>query len=274
MKPTTLLLAVAGLSISFFAPAQDPSGHINYEVMQRVDLSQTRMVINGQEVRPGGAMPGGGTVPDIPETRSYGQELLFAGNYAREKRDDAAGGGMMMMRRTEGPEGSTETRQGPPRPMSRPFVQQRYLDLTNGKSIEVMTIKKDSVSKTYRTDSPVERPTGWQEVDKTKKLAGYVCHKATCPFKGETLTIWYTTDLPMTYSPIAGLTPAKGVVLQIEGENVSYKATKVDLKPVADSEVTPPANAVVITKEEMDELRKKAMADFRQKMMSAMPDPR
>ena len=158
--------------------------------------------------------------------------------------------------------------------MGRPFEQQRYLDLANGKSIEVMTIKKDSLSRVYRADSPLQRAEGWQETDKTKKLAGYTCHKATCPYKGETLTIWYTTDLPMTYSPMAALTPPKGVVLQIEGENASYKATGIDLKAVAETDVTPPANAAVITKDQMDDLRKKAMADFRQKMMSAMPDLR
>ena len=272
MKQQSLLLALVGLAGSLSALAQAPSGHISYEVMQRVDLSQVRMVINGQEVRPGAPLPNGGTVPDVPETRSYGQEFIFSGNYAREKRDDA--GGMNFIRRTEGPEGSSETRPAAPRNLGRPFEQQRYLDLANGQSVEVMTIKKDSVTSVYRADSPIQRAAGWQEVDKTKKLAGYTCHKATCPFKGETLTVWYTTDLPMTYSPMAALTPPKGVVLQIEGENASYKATKVDLKPVAESEVKPPANAVVVTKEQMDELRRKAMADFRQKMMATMPEPR
>lgn len=78
----------------------------------------------------------------------------------------------------------------------------------------------------------------------------------------------------MTYSPMAALTPPKGVVLQIEGENASYKTTGIDLKAVAENDVKPPAGATVITKEQMDDLRKKAMADFRQKMMSTMPEPR
>ena len=108
LNPLHLLL---GLSLSLTATAQTaPSGRIKYEVMQRVDLSQVRMVINGQEVRPGTALPGGGTVPDVPETRSYGQELIFAGNYAREKRDEN-GGMMNIERRVDGPGGpGNETR--------------------------------------------------------------------------------------------------------------------------------------------------------------------
>lgn len=186
MKLNTLSFALAGFCLSLTATARTlPSGRIKYEVMQRIDLSQVCMVTTGQEVRPGAALPGGGTVPDVPETRSYGQELIFSGNHAREKRDEPAGG-MNIVRRTEGPDGSSETRTRPSMNMGRPFEQQRYLDLTNGQSIEVMTIKKDSVSKVYRADSPLQRAEGWQETEtnKTKKLAGYTCHKATCPFKG------------------------------------------------------------------------------------------
>ena len=80
-------------------------------------------------------------------------------------------------------------------------------------------------------------------------------------------TVWYTTDLPFTYSPVADLTPPKGVVLQIESDSESFKATGVSMEVVAENTVQPPKDAKVISADEMEQMRRKGMADFRQKMM-------
>ena len=307
MKAQRLPLLTACLLVSLHLTAQTPasvSGKISYEGMRRIDASQMRIVINGQEVRPGS--PGAPDAPEgMPDVVSFTQKLVFAGTtsgiMAKEERDRPQG---MMMRRTMGDGIGNGAGGGQPRDvrMSPPFEQQTYLDLGKRQRIEVMTIKKDSVTTVYRTDRPLTTVEGWQLSDKTKKIAGYTCHKATITRRinrrtaggggrngaeptanaapapaetgpGETYTVWYTTDLPMNYSPVADLTPPTGVVLQIESDSESFKATGVSMEAVAATAVEPPASAKVVSSEEMNEVRRKAMADFRLKAMGSMSAP-
>ncbi|WP_461138724.1 GLPGLI family protein [Spirosoma pomorum] len=282
MRYHSYILILIGL-VSRTLCAQSPvSGKITYEGMRQIDRSQMRMVINGREVSPGSADAPEG----MPETISFTQKLVFAGNMAKEERDRQPG---MMFRRQmgDGGPGSSEGAGAPPagapaggneggnRNRNRmggfPMEQQTYLDLANRQRIEVMTLKKDSTAQTYMTAKPLPAVTDWKDSDKTKKIAGYVCHKATATHRKMPYTIWYTTDLPFTYSPVADLTPPKGVVLLIESDNESYKATNVSMEAVADASILPPKDAKTVSPEEMEQLRRKAMADFRQRMMQNMP---
>ncbi len=242
------------------------AGKITYEVMRQVDLSQVRMVVNGQEVRPGGA--GAPDVPEgMPDVISFTQKLIFSGTMAKEERDRQPS----MMRQTRdgantggGAGGTTPPRE---RRMGGPFEQQTYLDLANRKRIDVLTVRKDSSSQTYRADKEMPTATDWTTTGKTKKIAGYTCQKAIALRRKQTYTVWYTTELPFTYSPIADLTPPTGVVLQIESDSESFKATGVSGEAIAETTVQPPADAKIISDEEMQDIRKKGMADFRQRMM-------
>ncbi|MBD2752778.1 GLPGLI family protein [Spirosoma validum] len=284
MKRSILTLLIPGL-LAANAQAQTSapvSGKITYEGMRQIDFSQMRRVINGQEVRPGDASD----APEgAPEVVNFTQKLVFAGPMAKEERDRPQN---MMFRRNMGDggaagqngpggggNGSRPWRGGNGQRMTPPFEQTTFLDLANRQRIDVMTVKKDSVtSQTYRTERPLPAVTDWKEDSKTKKIAGYVCHKATATHRKMPYTIWYTTDLPITYSPVADLTPPKGVVLLIESDTESYKATNVSMEAIAEASVQPPKDAKTVTSEEMDQIRRKGMADMRQRMMQNMPMPR
>jgi hypothetical protein len=259
MKNTAKNLALF-LTFGLLAPAAataQTSGRISYEATQRVDLSQVRVMINGQQVKPGS--PDFPT--DIPESRSFGMTLAFAGTAAREERENSGA----TIRTVEGGPGGD----GVPQTMNipRPMQEATYLDLANRTSTTVLTVKKDDASTTYRADAPIAAPTGWTLTSQTKKIAGYTCRKATVPYKKETYTVWFTTDLPFAYSPVRELTPEKGVVLALESEQEQYRAAKVDLKAVPAAEVQPLATAQKVTAAELKDVREKAMADFRQKLM-------
>jgi hypothetical protein len=272
MKQSIFTFFAAGLCVTTLYGQTPTSGKITYEGMRQIDRSQMRMVINGQEVRPGS--PGAPDAPEgMPEVMSFTQKLVFSGTMAKEERDRPQGG--MMMRRVEGsPDGAAGSREGRPRNinMRPPFDQQTYLDLANRQRIDVLTVKKDSThSDVYRSEKPMPAATDWTPSDKTKKIAGYTCHKGTATRRKETYTVWYTTDLPFTYSPVADLTPPKGVVLQIESDSESFKATGISMEAIAEASVQPPKDAKSISAEEMEQMRRKGMADFRQKMMQNMP---
>jgi len=275
MKQYMIAMLAVGLCATTLYGQTPASGKITYEGMRQIDRSQMRMVINGQEVQPGSA--GAPDAPEgMPEVMSFTQKLVFSGTMAKEERDRPQG---MMMRRTMGDGGGAggSSREGRPQTarMAPPFDQQTYLDLANRQRIDVLVVKKDStVTDIYRTEKPMPTAADWTTSDKTKKIAGYVCHKGTATRRKQTYTVWYTTDLPFTYSPIADLTPPKGVVMQIESDNESYKATGVSMEAVAEASVQPPKAAKSISAEEMEQMRRKGMADFRQKMMQNMPMPR
>jgi hypothetical protein len=273
------LLAAGGLLYAQAAFAQEPiaSGEIRYEVTRRIDLSQVRMNINGQEVRPGSTLPNGQTL-DIPQTTTYSQTLVFANSFGMEKRD--APGGMMrtMTFGGGGPEGQGGQPRGDrgadgqgfrERRIRQPFDNLTYIDMGAQNQIVVLGIKKDSVTTDYyRSDTPIVRDSTWKEESKTKKIEGYKCQKATANLKNTPYTIWYTTELPFTYSPVASLTPDKGVVLQIESDQEAYKATKLEGKPIDEATLRPNPKAKLVSKKQMEEVRRKEMASFRQRMMS------
>ena len=273
MKRFIITLLTAGLATTVLYGQTPVSGKITYEGMRQIDRSQMRMAINGQEVRPGS--PGAPEPPEgLPEVMSFTQKLLFVGTMAKEERDRP--GGNMMFRRqspdgaSDGAGGGAGSQGNRPRNMRMnfPFEQQTYLDLAKSQRIDVLTVKKDSItSEMYRAEKPLPTAVDWQASDKTKKIAGYVCHKATATHRKMPYTVWYTTDLPFTYSPVADLTPPKGVVLQIESDNESYKATGVSMEAVAATVVEPPKEAKTVSADEMEQIRRKGMADFRQKMM-------
>lgn len=272
MKQAIFTCLITGLVATASLAQTTASGKITYEGMRQIDRSQMRMNINGQDVRPGA--PGAPDAPEgAPEVMSFTQKLVFAGTMAKEERDRPQGG---MMFRRQGADGSNPDGAGGPGGGANrggnmranfPFEQQTYLDLANRQRIDVLVVKKDSATQTYRSEKPMPAATDWQASDKTKKIAGYVCHKATATHRKLPYTIWYTTDLPFTYSPVADLTPPQGVVLLIESDTESYKATGVSMEAIAEASVQPPKDAKAISSDEMEQVRRKGMADFRQKMM-------
>jgi hypothetical protein len=260
MKKIRLPACSLLLLLGFFGQASaqtPPSGVITYEGMRKIDPSQIRIVRNGDVVQPGSP-----DAPEVPDVVPFTQTLTFAGQYGREEQENAG----PVIRRFEG---RADVSAGLPARLEPPFTEKNYLDLTEKRVIQVLEVKKDSATQRYRAEKPIAQPIGWQETGKTRKIAGYNCRKATCPWKGETYTLWYTTELDFTYSPIAALTPQKGVVLQVEGSSEGFTATRVERKSVAQAELQPTADARKVTPAELDELREKAQADFRQKMFSA-----
>ncbi|WP_152560091.1 GLPGLI family protein [Hymenobacter sp. IS2118] len=243
-----------GLLAATAAVAQT-SGRISYEATLRTDLSKVQLVINGQTVKPGS--PDFPT--DIPESRSFGMTLLFADGYAKEQRE----GGAMVMRTVEGGSGAAPQVTS----LARPIEETLFLDLANRSSTTVLTVKQDNAATAYRTDAPIAPPANWTVTGQTKKIAGYTCRKATVPYKKETYTVWFTTDLPFTYSPVRDLTPERGVVLALESEQEQFRATKVTLQAVPAAEVQPSTAAQKVTAAELKDVREKALADFRQKLV-------
>lgn len=139
-----------------------------------------------------------------------------------------------------------------------------YVDLSGKKYLQVFTTPDDS-TKTFYAEEAYAPAKDAKLSDKTKKIAGYNCKKATVTVRNEEYTVWYTQDLPFSYSPINGLLPdGNGVVLSAEGSRRSFTATKVDFKPVT-TDISLPANAEKVTEDQLRDMRREAMQKFRER---------
>lgn len=141
------------------------------------------MVINGQEVRPGSA----DAPADLPEVITTAQHLIYNGTAAKEHQDRPDN--MMRFVREVGPggdpAGNRPARQQGDRSqqITPPFRSEVFLNLATGQRVEVLTIRKDSVTQeTYRTNRALPaRPADWQETGKTKKLRAISAKKPQPP---------------------------------------------------------------------------------------------
>lgn len=289
MKLRHIAILATGLLLTEAAWAQTTaptSGTIAYETMRRIDPANMRININGQEVRPGGTLPNGQTF-NVPETTEGTETFQFAGQWAkREPMDRRNGGGQFRMMGAPGGPGGPGGgggdanaggggQQPSPDQMRRNMERMRnmrfpvedvlYTDLSTGKTFTITAVTVDSTHKDYyRSEQAASRPADWEVSGKTKKILGYNCQKATCTVKDQPCTVWFTTDLPFTFSPAPNFTPDKGVVLLIESDDLMYRATKVNAGAVDEASLKPSTTAKAVTKEELADIRRKAMAAFRQ----------
>jgi hypothetical protein len=273
MKYLFSLALASTLAGSFFAPhaaaqtALPTAGRLHYEGMRRLDMNKfkiTMVTVNGQQVNPEDL----GTTVQLPESIGAEKTLVFSGNYAKEERDLQALGGALARK------GTATGQPGAPTPLPKgvliPILETKYLNLADRTTISVTTLTSTNTEYVAPAQPVPTPPADWQDLPQTKRIAGYLCHKVTVPFKKETYTLWVTTELPFAYSPVHELTPTKGVVLALSSDQEEYTATKLTPEPVAEAEVRPSPQAKPVTEAELKELRAKAQADQHQRMMEQM----
>lgn len=274
MKGISRIIMSAALVLPFTQPLlAQQSGTIVYEVTAKTDPERMR-----------GFQRGGGDgdeAPQIPDVITFKQTLTFNNGHAKlatERPDfgNGAGGrggwGGRVRRDTanaaapgQGPgQGPGQRRMGPGMGMMGRGNAQ-YFDLANKKILHVFSTFGDD-HKTYYAEEDFIVAADTKASDKTKKIAGYTCKKATIKLKDDTYTVWYTTELPFSFSPINGLLPeANAVVLVAEGGRRAFNATSVNLQPVTDTDLTIPAGAEKISQEQMRDIRQQEMEKLRKR---------
>lgn len=259
MNRTIRLLFAAATLLSVSSPIlAQQSGIIEYEVTAKTDPERMR-----------GFQRGGDDAPEIPDVITFKQVFTFnngLGKITTERPDGGGFGG-----RRQRPDGDTSNR-GARRPggpggmgMGPRGNNAQYVDLTNKKYEQVFSTFGDD-KKTYYTEEDFIFTANNKSSDKTKKIAGYNCKKATIQLKEDTYTVWYTTDLPFSFSPVNGLLPeANAVVLSAEGSRRAFTAKSVSLKPVTDTDLSIPAGAEKVTQDKMRDIRREEMEKLRKR---------
>ena len=103
--------------------------------------------------------------------------------------------------------------------------------------------------------------------DETRKIAGFDCKKAVIKDKnGSETTVWYTSDLGFSASPVPALW-TEGVVLGVENQRMNFFATEIEYIRIKDSELALPKKAKLLTEEKyaakQAEFRKRMQEQFR-----------
>lgn len=68
----------------------------------------------------------------------------------------------------------------------------------------------------------------WQLYEDTKQIGSFICQKAVGNFRGRNYTVWFTTDIPVSFGPwkLEGL---NGLILEVSEEFGSYKAIATEI---------------------------------------------
>ncbi len=251
-----LFIAAATLLSATSQVYAQQSGVIEYEVTAKTDPERMR-----------GFQRGGDDAPEIPDVITFKQVFTFSNNLGKLTTERPEGGGFGGRRQRPDGDTSTRRRQGPGgmgMGMGRGGNAQ-YVDLANKKYEQVFSTFGDD-KKTYYTEEDFIFTANNKSSDKTKKIAGYTCKKATIQLKDDTYTVWYTTELPFTFSPVNGLLPdSNAVVLSAEGGKRAFTAKNVSLKAVTDADLSIPAGAEKVSPEQMREIRRQEMEKLRKR---------
>lgn len=144
-----------------------------------------------------------------------------------------------------------------------PFEEKTYYDMKNKREINYITFIKDDGNEYYHMVEPVELKGEWKEYDKTKKILGFNCKKATIKTPKDTYTIWYTTEAGFNFSPVINLVPPTGLVLKLEGSDISYDAKSYENKLDTSIDFKKPIEGNLVTREELMQKRRAAFEKFR-----------
>lgn len=117
--------------------------------------------------------------------------------------------------------------------------------------------KRKNNDTTFYIPQPFKEAKSFKLTGNTKKILGYNAKEATASLRKGNATIWFTNDIPVTFSPVNGLIPPQGgLVLDIKDNRMHYQATKVDLKNIESADVTIPTPSHQLSKEEIQKMRK------------------
>lgn len=283
----TFVLLSMGLLAGAATQAQQPSGVIEYEVNSKIEIGQIRMVMRGAD---GSVTTSNTPPPDMPNLVTFSQTFTFAGGMGRLETEN---GGNMIRRMTLGgpppggggggavsfsaaaaaPAGAPgPERSGRSSSLRPPVSNATYIDLVNKRYLQVLTQQQDSlVAGVWYSEEAYKPAAEVKTSGKTKTIAGYRCQRATATLGEESFVIWYTTEIPMLFSPINGVWPPQGVVLAMESAKRSYMAKKVELKAVTDAPALP-ASAQKVTAAELKEKQRSIMEAFHNEQLKKLQE--
>ncbi len=106
----------------------------------------------------------------------------------------------------------------------------------------------------------------WQLTQETKKIAGYLCYKATTVVKLNKKTInitaWYCPQIPVSFGP-KDYNGLPGLVLEVQNNFRYFRATKLVLNPKEKVRIKKPTKGKRVSQEEYNKMSKTAWSKIK-----------
>lgn len=128
-----------------------------------------------------------------------------------------------------------------------------YLDF--GKKEFLRTFKRRNNDTTFLIPSPFRTAEDFQLTGNKKKILGYECQEATATLRDQKITLWFTQEIPLTFSPVNGLIPPSGgVVLAVKSKRMSAGATALKTDKIDEKQLLVPQPSKQLSREDMQHL--------------------
>lgn len=141
----------------------------------------------------------------------------------------------------------------------KPALKQLYLDFRNEKSLSLL----EFMTREFRVENSLVKK-GWKLQAERKKIGEYICMKATAKVEGETVSAWFTPEIPVPAGP-AEYHGLPGLVLAVERlDETIFLATSVDLTVPDPDLLVPPTAGKATSPEDFERIVEEKVEEFRQ----------
>jgi GLPGLI family protein len=132
----------------------------------------------------------------------------------------------------------------------------KYYQNANTKTLEIQNC--ETLGECFIIVSTFKK---WQLSQETKKIAGYLCYKATTVVtrnkKKSNITAWYCPQIPVSFGPkeYNGL---PGIILELDNSHIYFRATKLILNPKEKVLIKKPTKGKRVSQKEYSRMSKEA----------------
>lgn len=139
----------------------------------------------------------------------------------------------------------------------KPSLKSLYIDFKE----ENKTSLQEFMTREFLVESELENK-GWKLDPTRKKIREYVCMKATMNLEGDTVTAWFTPEIPVPAGP-AEYYGLPGIVLAVErlGETI-LMATSIDMTPPPAESLVKPGVGKKTSPEDFDKIVKEKVEEY------------
>jgi len=141
----------------------------------------------------------------------------------------------------------------------KPTLKQLYIDFEKKERCALL----EFMTREFRVENSLEN-RAWKLQAERKKIGEYVCMKATANLEGDTVTAWFTPEIPVPAGPSEyyGL---PGLVLAVERlDETIFLATSVDLSAPDPELLAPPDNGKLTSPEDFERIVEEKVKEFKQ----------
>lgn len=144
----------------------------------------------------------------------------------------------------------TSGKWGPAADNNQKRMRATYLDFQQ--DVYLRTFEKRGNDTTFFIATPFKEAEAFQLTGKTKQILGYNCQEATTTLRNQPVTLWFTKEIPISFSPLNGLIPpGGGTVLELQSSRIHAVATAVDPAELATQQLAVPQPSQKVSRQEI-----------------------